>query len=84
MSQVKSRQILENELNRYQTQLQKLEEDKSYINYEDARDILRNFYTEKISEYQARIDIKETTDLDVKYEVIYAHRSNDTVSKKSG
>lgn len=47
---------LQEQSDKYQAQLAALELDDSYIDFEENRTLLRNFYTEKISEFTAEIN----------------------------
>ncbi len=47
---------LQEQSDKYQAQLAALEIDDSYIDFEENRTLLRNFYKEKISEFTAEIN----------------------------
>ena len=47
---------LQEQSDKYQAQLAALEIDESYKDFEENRTLLRNFYTEKISEFTAEIN----------------------------
>ncbi len=52
---MKNKEFLTQELNRYKKQLEALESDDSYNDFEDKRANLRDFYKSKIRELEATL-----------------------------
>lgn len=53
------KELIEKELERYQKQLEALENDDNYNNYEDKRTILRAFYKRQIDKFKQMLSYEK-------------------------
>jgi hypothetical protein len=74
LNKVPSLSTIKNELNRYNQQLNSLEQSKDYQEFEEQRTQLRSFYQSKIRELQSDLS-KAIGDIEVTAEVIQANQT---------
>ena len=74
-NQINQLQILENELVRYKEQKASLEQSVYPTDQEGSKQLLLNFYSEKITELQACVELEKAKSLEVEAEIIQANRT---------
>lgn len=75
MSTTNSFQQLSDELTRYKTQLEALQNSDDYVDHQEQKEQLGNFYKEKITRLQFKYDTQKSKNIETKATLITANGS---------
>ncbi|PCH99424.1 MAG: hypothetical protein COB81_11225 [Flavobacteriaceae bacterium] len=82
MSTTNSFQQLSDELTRYKTQLEALQNSDDYVDHHEQKEQLGNFYKEKINRLQFKYDASKAKNIETKATLITADGSTIYIQRK--
>ena len=82
MSTINSFQQLSDELTRYKTQLEALQNSKDYVDHPEQKEQLENFYTEKIQRLQFKYDTSKAENIETTATLITSYGSEITIHRE--
>jgi len=82
MSTINSFQQLSDELTRYETQLEALQNSDDYKNHPEQKEQLQNFYQEKINRLQYKYDTCKAENIETTATLVTSYRSGINIPRE--